>query len=200
MEKDEFLTVKKPAEGSYKEKGSKFYGIVYPVSNESDIKERLEEVKSTYHDAKHHCYAYKYGLEDEYIRMNDDGEPSSTAGKPIYGQILSHNLTNVLIVVVRYFGGTLLGTRGLIRSYKTAADEAIKNAKIIKKVITEKFILQFDYGLMNEVMKILHEEKIVPENKDFGATCKFTIGIRKTQKDEILSKFGKLHELNITKK
>lgn len=199
METDEFLTVKKPAEGLYKEKGSKFYGIVYPVNNEEEIKSKLEEVKSIHHEARHHCYAYRYGIQEEYIRMNDDGEPSSTAGKPIYGQILSHNLTNVLIVVVRYFGGTLLGTRGLIRSYKTAADEAIKNATIIKKIVKEKYILQFDYGLMNEVMKILHEENIVPVNKEFTANCTFTIGIRKNKAKEIVEKFKKIHELKITK-
>ncbi len=199
METDEFLTVKNSAEVLYKEKGSKFYGIVSPVNNEEDIKTRLEEIKSIHHEARHHCYAYRYGIEDEHIRMNDDGEPSSTAGKPIYGQILSHNLTNVLVVVVRYFGGTLLGTRGLIRSYKTAADEAIKNATIVKKVITEKYILQFDYGLMNEVMKLLHEENMVPLNKEFTATCKFTIGIRKNKVQETLAKFEKLHELKITK-
>src|SRR6056297_1625412 len=121
METDKFLTIKKSAEELYKEKGSKFHGIVYPVNSEDEVKSKLEEVKSIHPNARHHCYAYRYGIEKEYTRMNDDGEPSSTAGKPIYGQILSHNLTNVLIVVVRYFGGTLLGTRGLIRSYKTAA-------------------------------------------------------------------------------
>jgi uncharacterized YigZ family protein len=199
METDEFLTVKKPAEGFYKEKGSKFYGIVYPVSNEEEVKSRLEEIKAIHHEARHHCYAYRYGIEEEHFRMNDDGEPSSTAGKPIYGQILSHKLTNVLVVVVRYFGGTLLGTRGLIRSYKTAADEAIKNAPIVKKTITLNYILHFDYGLMNEVMKILHEENIVPLKKEFTETCKFTIGIRKNKVEEMLAKFEKLHELEVTK-
>jgi len=199
METDEFLTVKKTGEGLYKEKGSKFYGIVYPVNNEEEVKSRLEEIKTIHHEARHHCYAYRYGIEEEHFRMNDDGEPSSTAGKPIYGQILSHKLTNVLVVVVRYFGGTLLGTRGLIRSYKTAADEAIKNAPIVKKTITLNYILHFDYGLMNEVMKILHEENIVPLNKEFTATCKFTIGIRKNKVEEILAKFEKLHELEVSK-
>ncbi len=199
METDEFLTIKKPAEGLYKEKGSKFYGITFPVNSEDEIKTKLEEVRSIHPNARHHCYAYRYGIEKEFIRMNDDGEPSSTAGKPIYGQILSHNLTNVLIVVVRYFGGTLLGTRGLIRSYKSAAEDAIKNASIIKKVIQKKYNIHFDYGLMNDVMKILHEENIVPLDKKFGATCQFIIGIRKNKEKETVARFEKVHGLKVDK-
>jgi len=197
METDEFITIKHPAQGLYKEKGSKFYGIIYPVKSEEEIKARLEEVKATYHDARHHCYAYRYGIEKEYIRMNDDGEPSSTAGKPIYGQIQSYELTNVLIVVVRYFGGTKLGTSGLIRAYKTAAEEAINKASIIKKVLQAKYMIEFDYSLMNDVMKFLHDENLTPLKKEFGASCKFTLGLRKSKEQETVQRLKKIHGLTI---
>ena len=198
METDEFLTIKQPAKGLYKEKGSKFYGIIYPVKSEEEIKDKLEEVRATYHDARHHCYAYRYGIEKEHIRMNDDGEPSSTAGKPIFGQIQSHELTNILIVVVRYFGGTKLGTSGLIRAYKTAAEEAINKSSIIKKVIQARYMVEFDYGLMNEVMKFLHDENLTPIEKEFGASCKFTLGLRKSKEQETLQKLKTMHGLTIS--
>lgn len=200
METDEFLTIRKEAEGFYKEKGSKFYGLAFPVENEEQIKEKLEEVKARFHDARHHCYAYRYGIDHEYYRMNDDGEPSSTAGKPIYGQILSHNVTNVLIVVVRYFGGTLLGTSGLIRSYKSAAEDALNHAHLIKKTIQTQYTIDFDYSLMNDVMKVLHEENLVPLKKEFGAACRFTLGFRRSREKSLVQRFSQIHELTLQKK
>ena len=197
MEKDEFLTIAQPSEGFYKEKGSKFLGFAYPVQEEQEIKTKLEQLKSTYHDARHHCYAYRLGTEGENYRMNDDGEPSSTAGRPIFGQIKSHGLTNVLVVVVRYFGGTLLGTSGLIRSYKEAADQALKQARIIKKTIRSLYQLEFDYTLMNDVMKVLHETDIQPYEKDFQEKVTFHIGIRKSQEQQVLEQFRRIHELKV---
>lgn len=128
---DEYLTISKPSEGLFKDRGSKFLAFAYPVSSEDEIKEIQEHLRSEYHDARHHCYAYMLGKDKNVFRANDDGEPSSTAGKPILGQIKSYDLTNILIVVIRYFGGTKLGVSGLINAYKTAAEEALKNAKII---------------------------------------------------------------------
>jgi len=199
MEKDEFLTITKTGKGIYKEKGSKFFGFIFPVENEDAVKKKLEEIKATYHDARHHCYAYRLGPEEEKFRMNDDGEPSSTAGKPIYGQILSNNLTNVLVIVVRYFGGTKLGTSGLIRAYKTAAEEAIENSKIRKMTIHELYSIEFNYDLMNDVMKILHDEEIEPIKKNFKETCTFTLGIRKTKESKTVQRFEKINGLDIKK-
>ncbi|PLX14682.1 MAG: YigZ family protein, partial [Marinilabiliales bacterium] len=132
---DQYLTISKPSEGLFKDRGSKFLAFAYPVSSEEEIKAFQEQLRSDYHDARHHCYAYMLGPKKENYRANDDGEPSSTAGKPILGQIRSFDLTNILIVVIRYFGGTKLGVGGLINAYKTAAEEALKNAKIIRKTL-----------------------------------------------------------------
>jgi uncharacterized YigZ family protein len=199
MEKDEFFTIAKPGKGIYKEKGSKFYGFAFPAKNEEEVKKKLEEIKSEYHDARHHCYAYRLGPDGNDFRMNDDGEPSSTAGKPIYGQIMANELTNVLIIVVRYFGGTKLGTSGLIRAYKTSADEAISDTKIVRKTVKELYNLIFDYTLMSDIDRLLHDEKIEPVDKNFKAQCTFTIGVRLSEKERIINRFGKLKELNISK-
>jgi len=197
MEIDEYLTLAKPSEGSYKEKSSKFLGFAYPVKDEQEVKTRLEQLKNKYHDARHHCYAYRLGPEGENYRMNDDGEPSSTAGRPIFGQIQSHGLTYVLVVVIRYFGGTLLGTSGLIRSYKEAAGQALKQARIIKKTIQALYQLEFDYALMNDVMKVLHETGIQPYKRDFQEKCTFRIGIRKSQEKQVVDQFRRIHELKV---
>jgi uncharacterized YigZ family protein len=189
MQSDEYLTIAGPSEGIYKEKGSKFLGFAYPVHSENQVKARLEEVKSRYHDARHHCYAYCLGPEMKNFRMNDDGEPSSTAGRPIFGQIQSFNLTDVLVVVVRYFGGTLLGTSGLIRSYKLAAEDALNHARIIKKTIKSLYQLEFDYTLMNEVMRLLHEFDIQPYEREFKESCTFRIGIRQTAEQQVAERF-----------
>ncbi len=199
MDKDEFFTIRKPGKGTYKEKGSKFFGFIFPVSSEKDVKSKLDDIKTEYHDARHHCYAYRLGPDGNDFRMNDDGEPSSTAGKPIYGQILANELTNVLIIVVRYFGGTKLGTSGLIRAYKTAADEAISETKIVKKTIKELYTLFFDYNLMSEVERLLHDEKIEPIEKNFEAHCTFTIGVRLNEENRIINRFNKLKGLKIRK-
>jgi uncharacterized YigZ family protein len=195
MKNDEYLTLATPSESLYKEKGSKFLGFAFPVKSENDVKSRLEELRNKHHDARHHCYAYLLGPSGDHYRMNDDGEPSSTAGKPILGQIRSHKLTNVLIVVVRYFGGTLLGTSGLIRAYKTAADQAIQNGRIIKKTLQSFYELEFDYELMNEVMKLLHELDVQPYEREFQEKCRFRLGIRKNREEKAREYFLKIPRL-----
>ncbi|MGC9354952.1 MAG: IMPACT family protein, partial [Mariniphaga sp.] len=158
--KDSYKTIKEKSKGLFKDRGSKFLSYAFPVETEDEIKEILNQVKKEHHSARHHCYAWRLGTEEITFRANDDGEPSSTAGKPILGQLLSFELTNTLIIVVRYFGGTLLGTSGLINAYRTAAAEAIKNAKIETRIIEEKFLLKFTYKEMNDVMQIIKQENL----------------------------------------
>lgn len=167
--------------GIYKDKGSKFLSFAFPVENEDQIKEIIARNKSEYFDARHHCYAYRLGLEGNIWRMNDDGEPSSTAGKPILGQILSNELSDILIIVVRYFGGILLGTSGLIQAYKGAAADAIANAEIIEKVASRQYEIRFGYLQMNSVMKILKNYKLTPQRQNFDNTCSITVNVRLSQ-------------------
>ena len=155
---DLYRTVEVVAEGLYKEKGSKFLAFVYPVATEEQIREIITGIKGKYYDARHHCYAWRLGAAKNHFRMNDDGEPSSTAGKPIFGQIQSFDLTNVLIVVVRYFGGTKLGVSGLINAYREAAADAIRNAVIVEKTVDEILRIRFSYLVLNDVMKVIKEE------------------------------------------
>ncbi len=199
METDEFLTIEKTSEGIYKEKGSKFLSFAFPVETGEEVKKRVDELKDRHHDARHHCYAYLLGAKMDVYRMNDDGEPSSTAGKPILGQIRSHNLTNTLVVVVRYFGGTLLGTSGLIRAYKAAAADALKNARIIKQTIRSFYKLRFGYELMSQVEKWLHEWDIRPQEKNFETMCIYRIGIRKTMEQKMKEHLNSIPGLEFTK-
>ncbi len=166
-----YRTVKEPASGEYKEKGSKFLGFVYPVSSESDVKERLEELRKEFYDARHHCYAYILGNDGELFRANDDGEPGHSAGDPILGQLRSENLTNVLAVVVRYFGGTKLGVSGLIHAYKTAAAEAIKAAPLVRRQITRSLELKYPYDSTNEVMRLIDEFDLTVLDQQFEMDC-----------------------------
>lgn len=194
---DEYLTISKPSEGLFKDRGSKFLAFAYPVSSEEEIKAIQEQLRNKYHDARHHCYAYMLGPEKKVYRANDDGEPSSTAGKPILGQIRSFNLTNILIVVIRYFGGTKLGVGGLINAYKTAAEEALNNAKIIKKTLHDIYELKFDYPQMNEIMRIMKEENIEQMDQNFELTCSITLALRKAEVEKVLSKFDRVEKLKI---
>ena len=194
---DEYLTISKPSEGLFKDRGSKFLAFAYPVSTEEEIKEIQEKLRSDYHDARHHCYAYMLGKDKNIFRANDDGEPSSTAGKPILGQIRSYDLTNILIVVIRYFGGTKLGVSGLINAYKTAADEALKNAKIVKRTLHDIYELRFDYPEMNEIMRIMKEEQIEQIDQNFELTCSITLALRRADVDKVLSKFDRVEKLKI---
>ena len=181
---DTYRSIAAPAQGIYKELGSKFLAFAYPVETEDEVKRILTDVRKEYFDARHHCYAWRLGLSGEPYRMNDDGEPSSTAGRPIHGQLLSHELSDILVVVVRYFGGTKLGVPGLIRAYKTATQDAIANAQIIEKVAGEHFTVSFDYLQMNDAMKVLKDMGITPLRQDFDLRCTLEVRVRLSQVEE----------------
>ena len=195
--KDTYKEIKSATKGTYKEKGSKFIAYAFPVYSEEQVKEKLEEVKKLEHSARHHCYAYILHPDKAAQRANDDGEPSFTAGKPILGQILSNDLTNILIIVVRYFGGVKLGVPGLIRSYKTAASEAITNATIITKTIKEHYQVDFKYPQMNDVMRIVKEYDLEVVNTDFGMDCNLIFAVVKSRANNVVDTFKKNHELKI---
>lgn len=175
---DTFKSISAPAEGIYKEKGSKFLAFAYPVVSEEEVKAILESVRKEYYDARHHCYAWRLGLNGDQWRYNDDGEPSSTAGRPIYGQILSRELSDVLIVVVRYFGGTKLGVPGLIRAYRTAAADALDHAAVVEKVASEGFAVTFDYAGMDRVMRVLKDMGIAPSKYTAEDVCRMEMRVR----------------------
>jgi len=194
---DTYKEVKNHTTGIYKEKGSKFIAYSYPVYSEQEVKEKLEEIKKIEHAARHHCYAYVLHVDKSAWRVNDDGEPSSTAGKPILGQIQSNDLTNILIAVVRYFGGVKLGVPGLIRSYKTAAAIAITDAEILTKTIKEHYEVSFKYPQMNDVMRLVKEFDLEVKNTDFRIDCKLIFAAQKSKANSIVDTFKKNHELSI---
>jgi uncharacterized YigZ family protein len=181
---DTYRSIAAPSKGVYKELGSKFLAFAYPVETEEEAKRILDEVRKEYFDARHHCYAWRLGRTGEPYRMNDDGEPSSTAGRPIHGQLLSNELSDILVVVVRYFGGTKLGVPGLIRAYKTATQDAIANATIIEKVAGETLTVTFDYLQMNDVMKVLKDMDITPVDQQFDLRCTLTARVRLSRIEE----------------
>jgi uncharacterized YigZ family protein len=185
---DTYLTLAAPSEGLYKEKGSKFMAFAYPVRTEEEIKNSIAQLHKTYFDARHHCYAYVLGADKNQFRANDDGEPGHSAGDPILGQIRSQNLTDVLIVVVRYFGGIKLGVGGLIQAYRTAAAEALANARIIEKIVTQPFTIRFMYDQLNMVMKLLKDYDVDILSQDFQLDCQLTAAVRKNHYTELLEK------------
>ena len=197
MFNDTYKVVKNHTTGIYKEKGSKFIAYSYPVYSEKEVKEKLEKVRKIEPTARHHCYAYILHADKSIKRVNDDGEPSYTAGKPILGQILSNDLTNILIVVVRYFGGVKLGASGLIRSYKTAAAEAILEASIITKTIKEQYDVSFKYPQINDVMRLVKEYELELVNTDFQLECKLIFAVQKSKTEVVVEAFKKYHELKI---
>ncbi|MGI6321034.1 MAG: IMPACT family protein [Bacteroidales bacterium] len=164
---ESYNTILKASEGSFRDKGSKFIAYLFPVTTEDEVKEILQDYKKKYYDARHHCYAYRLGWNKDAYRINDDGEPSGTAGKPIYGQILSNDLTNVLILVVRYFGGVKLGVSGLIQAYKAAAADAIENNKIVVTPIRHLLKIEFGYPHMNQVMSLLKVDEVKIQKSDY---------------------------------
>ncbi len=194
---DTYKTITRPSEGLFKDRGSKFIARAYPVLSEDEVKQRLEELRKEFHDARHHCYAYQLGVDKSAYRINDDGEPSGTAGRPIFGQIQSFDLTNVLIVVVRYFGGTKLGVSGLINAYKTASKEALEASNIITKTINEIYLVKFKYPEMNEVMRILKENNLTPFDQKFELDCELKFSVRKLKANEIYEKYSHLRSINI---
>jgi uncharacterized YigZ family protein len=183
-----------------KEKNSKFFGYASPVSNEDDVKEFIIELKKKHNTARHFCYAYQIGTENPSYRANDDGEPNNSAGMPIYGQIQSFDVTNILIVVVRYFGGVKLGVGGLISAYKIAAQMTLENSIIIEKTIDKHFIIKFDYKNMNRVMRIIKEKNLNIVNQKMELDCEIEISIRKKNAEEIFSIFESIFEIEITEK
>lgn len=174
---DTYKTIAGPANGLYKDKGSRFLSYAFPVDTEAEVKQHVQQLKKEFFDARHHCYAYRIGLSGEQWRANDDGEPSSTGGKPILGQLLSQELTNVLIVVVRYFGGIQLGVPGLIHAYRTAAADALTHAQIIEKTAKEIMTVKFPYIEMNSVMKRLKDEQIAIIEQHFDNECELKIAV-----------------------
>jgi uncharacterized YigZ family protein len=197
MKEDSYNTIKEKSEGLFKDKGSKFIAHAFPVRSEEEARNLLDEIKKKYHDARHHCYAYKIGLRDDNYRVNDDGEPSGTAGKPIYGQILSNELSDILIVVVRYFGGTLLGTGGLINAYRSAAAESINNAKIQQRVIKKFLILGFSYELMSIVMRIVKDENLEVLEQDFRESCQLILNVRLNDYERISNRYNDIYGVEI---
>jgi uncharacterized YigZ family protein len=201
LEKDTYKTLAEPSpEVLYKEKGSKFYGYAFPVLSEEDIKIKLEEIKSKHHAARHWCYAWQLGHNTKTYRVNDDGEPRNSAGMPIYGQIQSFEITNVLIVVVRYFGGTKLGVGGLIQAYKTAARLALDNAGIIEKTVEVIYVLNFDYALINKVMRIIKENSLQITDQKSSLKCSLTIRVRKNDALKIKKTFASVYGVELLKR
>jgi uncharacterized YigZ family protein len=193
---DTYMTIGTPAEGLYKEKGSKFLAYSFPVSNEQQIKEITSRLKKEHHSARHHCFAWRLGSDLKLFRVNDDGEPSGTAGRPIFGQIQQHKLTDILVVVVRYFGGILLGTSGLTNAYKQATLEAIHNAVIVEKIIETTIKVNFDYLAMNDFMMVLKEFQLEMKESRFDFSCEAKILVRKQLASAVLEKLEKIDKLN----
>jgi len=195
MESDRYKTIRKISQGIYKEKGSRFLSFAYPVTDEEKVKPLIDKIRKEHHEARHHCYAYMIGYERIVWRSNDDGEPSGTAGRPILGQINSFGLTNILIVVSRYFGGTLLGTGGLINAYKLAAAAAIQNAGIIECTIQELYEIIFPFMSMNDVMKILKQDNICQSDQKFDIECNMKISFRSSVQEKILARLSRVEGL-----
>ena len=180
-----YRTIAAPSRGEYKEKGSKFLAFAFPVDKEEKIRYNLEALRSQYHDARHYCYAWILGYQGEIFRANDDGEPGHSAGDPILGQLKSKDLTHVLCVVVRYFGGTKLGVSGLIHAYKTATEEALENAKIVERQITTSVSLQYAYEATNEVMRLLDDFELMIDEQEFGADCRMQARVNISWKEAL---------------
>ncbi|HWR94376.1 MAG TPA: YigZ family protein [Flavobacterium sp.] len=195
---DSYKTIAEPTEEIlYKEKNSKFFGYAFPINSEEQVKPQLEFLRKKHFNAVHFCYAYQIGIEPVYYRTNDDGEPGNTAGAPIYGQIQSFNLTNVLVIVVRYFGGTKLGVSGLISAYKTAAQMSLDSATIIEKTINVHYLLVFEYKNLNKVMRIIKEKNITIINQKMELACEIEISIRKKEAEMVFTIFESLFEIEI---
>ncbi|HWV71279.1 MAG TPA: YigZ family protein [Pseudosphingobacterium sp.] len=195
---DTYKTIESPSEGQFKDKGSKFIAYAYPFRDADDLKQLISDVKTLHPKARHHCWAYRLTTDRSIYRLNDDGEPSGTAGRPILNMLLSNDLTNVLIIVVRYFGGTLLGVPGLINAYKTASQEALGAATIVERTVNDVYQLRFDYLQMNDVMRIMKEDQLTILKQDFEVSCSLTFEIRQTQVNHTIAKLTNLEGLKVT--
>ncbi|UUC45613.1 IMPACT family protein [Flavobacterium cerinum] len=201
MEKDTYKTLASPSEEIlYKEKNSKFFGYAFPITSEDDVKILLDDLKKQHHSARHWCYAFQTGTEKIYFRANDDGEPNNSAGMPIYGQIQSFDVTNVLVVVVRYFGGVKLGVGGLISAYKTAAQMALEVSEITERTIDIHYLIRFDYKNMNKVMRVIKEKNLDIISQKMEMSCEIEIATRKKNAEMIFDIFTNLYEVEILEK
>lgn len=189
---DTYKTIEKPSEGLFKDKGSKFIGYAFPIQSEEEWKDRLQEVRAMHGKARHFCWAIRLTPDRTVFRVNDDGEPSGSAGKPILNTLLSYDVTQIGVVVVRYFGGTLLGVPGLINAYKMATKEALDAAEILEKTVNDIYQVQFDYLQMNEVMRIVKDEELKILNQVFDNECLLEFELRKNQVSQVVGKFEKL--------
>ena len=198
MEKDIYKTIHQAGEEVlFKDKGSKFFGYAFPVKTEDEVKAHIEDLKTKHHQARHWCYAWQLGKKYEHYRANDDGEPSNSAGMPIYGQLQSFEVTNILIVVVRYFGGTKLGVGGLITAYKTTAQMALEASKILTKTIDVEYEISFDYPNMNKVMRVIKEKNLHIKNQVLELDCKIYLLIREKEAESIFEKFDSIYGIKI---
>ncbi|MCQ2155751.1 MAG: YigZ family protein [Bacteroidales bacterium] len=191
LENDTYKSIGGPSEGLFKDNGSRFIALAYPVESVGEVKEIVDSLKKEYHDARHHCYAYRIGADGSVFRANDDGEPSGSAGKQILGQLDSAGLSDVLVVVVRYFGGIKLGVPGLIRAYRTSTSDALSNAEVIEKIAGSWYRLEFDYDAMPEVMKVLKDLDLPQKNRDFGEKCSVEVRVREKLHDIFLERIEK---------
>ena len=195
---DAYKSIAGPSEGLFKDNGSRFIALAYPVETEEEVREIVSRLRKEYHDARHHCYAYRLGYKRDVFRASDDGEPSGSAGRPILGQIDSLGLSDVLVVVVRYFGGIKLGIPGLIRAYKTSSADALSQAAVIEKIAARRFRLHFDYLSMNAVMKVLKEMDLPQSGQQFGEECSLEIRVRLSALEDFRQRIGehaKLEEI-----
>ncbi len=195
---DNYQTIAAASEGLYKVKGSKFFAFAYPIWNEATAKEYLANLKELHPKAVHHCYAYRLGMDRMSYRMSDDGEPSGTAGRPILNTLYSKNITNILIVVVRYFGGTLLGVPGLINAYKTATEEAIEMADIVTNYVVNQYALVFTYPQMNDVMRIVKEMDLPVLSQQFEMECSITLEVRMSLTERFMDRCQQIENLKVT--
>ncbi len=195
MESDTYKTIKSASQGIYKEKGSRFLAFAFPVSDQEEIKPIIDKIRKEHHEARHHCFAYMIGHDRTIWRVNDDGEPSGTAGRPILGQINSFELTNILIVVSRYFGGTLLGVSGLINAYRSSALNSIENAELIERTLQDYYEIIYPYDAMNIVMKVLKEENIGQADQLFDLECRIRVNFRASAKEKNLNRLSRIEGL-----
>lgn len=194
---DTYKTIARPAEGIFRDRGSKFLGYAYPITSDNDIKPIVAKLKAEHPKANHHCWAIRLGIDRSVFRVNDDGEPSGTAGRPILNILLSKNITNVLVVVVRYFGGTLLGVPGLINAYKLTTEAALEQAEIIEKTVNDVYTITFEYAQMNDVMRIIKEEQLQVLEQTSELNCMIKLSIRKTQVEQVMSKLYKVEKAKV---
>lgn len=194
---DSYTTIAGPTEGIFRDRGSKFLAFAYPVSSDSEIKPIVAHLKAEHPKANHHCWALRLGIDRSVFKVNDDGEPSGTAGRPILNTLLSKNITNVLVVVVRYFGGTLLGVPGLINAYKLATEAALGEAQLVDKTVNDIYTLTFDYLQMNDVMRIIKEEQLQVMEQRSELNCQIRFSVRKMQVEQVMDKLNKVKGVKV---